>query len=149
MTIDLTHEIEMDEPAEAVWTILSDYGMDPRWRAGVRSMAPTPSGPVAVGTTTAEELRLAGRTYRNDGIVTAVDEGRRFEWRTTKGADANGARSVAALDADRCRVRLELSARPRGIEQLFAPVTRRVLDANLRGDLARLAAVVARVRQPS
>jgi len=38
-------------------------------------MVPTPAGPVRVGTTTAEEMKVAGKTYRNDGEVVAVDPG--------------------------------------------------------------------------
>jgi uncharacterized membrane protein len=144
MAIELHHEIEIDAPARRAWALLADYALDPEWRAGVVSMEPTPPGPVGVGTTTAEVLRFAGRTMRNEGVVVAVDDGRRFEWRTTAGAaDADGAREVEALDADRCRVRLELTVRPHGVDRALAPVTRRVLDRNLRADLRRLRALVA------
>ena len=33
-------------------------------------MAPSTAGPVIVGTTTAEELPMAGRTFHNTGVVT-------------------------------------------------------------------------------
>ena len=138
MAITLTHEVEIDAPAELAWRIVSDYARDVDWRDGVVSMVPTPSGAVRVGTTTAEVMKVAGRTYRNDGEIVAVDAGARFAWRTTAGALAHGARQVTPIGAARCRVRLELHVTPTGVNRLLAPVLRRVLDRGLAGDLARL-----------
>ncbi len=114
--------------------------LDPEWRTGVLSMVATPHGAVEVGTRTVEQLRLAGKTWRNDGEVLAVDPGRSFRWRTTEGADAHGGR---------CVVRMELHVEPHGAERLMAPLLRRMLDRNLRGDLERLRALAqARAAQP-
>jgi uncharacterized membrane protein len=137
-TITLTHEIDIDAPAAIAWQVVADYTRDVDWRDGVVSMVPTPAGPVHVGTTTAEVMKVAGRTYRNDGEIVAVEAGVRFEWRTTAGAEANGARQVTAIDAGRCRVRLELHVTPTGVNRLLAPVLRKVLDRGLTADLQRL-----------
>lgn len=140
--IQLIHESEVDAPADLVWGVVTDYRRDPEWRDGVLSMTASPAGPVAVGTTTAEELRVAGKVWHNDGEVTAVEPGRRFEWRTTVGAVADGARSVEAIDERRCRVRLELNVTPTGMNRLLAPVFRRLLDRGLAGDVERLRRLV-------
>ena len=79
--------------------MLADYGNDVTWRGGVTSMVPTPPGPVRAGTTTDEHMRVAGGRYHNLGVVTAVGPGLRFTWRTTSGADADGARTVTATAA--------------------------------------------------
>lgn len=105
-------------------------------------MVPTPAGPVRVGTTTAEEMKVAGKTYRNDGEVVAVDDGTRFEWRTTAGAVAHGARQVTPLDGDRCYVRLELHVTPTGLNRLLAPMLKTMLDRTLAGDVERLRTLV-------
>jgi hypothetical protein len=141
--ITLCEEAVLHSPAERAWAVIADYARDPEWRTGVTSMVPTPSGPVQTGTTTVELLRLAGKTWRNEGVVTAVDPGRAFRWRTTGGARANGSRSVEPLDAGACRVRLELNVAPQGIERLAAPVLARMLRRNLRRDLAQLSELVA------
>lgn len=137
-TITITESIEIARPATYVWEVVADYGHDPEWRKGVSTMAPQPPGSVAVGTTTAEEMRMAGQSYRNDGIVTAVEPGRRFSWRTTEGADAHGARTVEALGPDRCRLTLELVVTPHGAEALMAPVLGPMLRRTVVGDLRRL-----------
>lgn len=138
--IEIQHEAVVHAPAEVVRAIVHDYRRDPEWRQGVVTMDPQPPGPVVAGQTTAEVLRLAGRTYRNGGEVTAV-EGDRFTWRTTSGVDADGARTVGALDGGRCRVVLELRLRPQGlVERLAVPMVRKGLAA----DLQRLAALALR-----
>jgi hypothetical protein len=141
-TFTLIHDHEVDAPAEQAWTVIADYRRDVEWRAGVVAMEPTPSGPVGPGTTTAEEMRLAGRTYRNDGVVLDVRPGVGFDWRTTQGAKAEGSRTVVPLGPSRCRVVLELRVTPTGATRLMAPVLRRMLDRGLSGDVRRLAALV-------
>lgn len=140
--ISITRSVTVDAPAAAGWAIVADYGHDPEWRHGVATMAPEPPGEVSVGTTTAEVIRFGGRTYRNVGAVTAVDPGRRFSWRTTSGADADGSRTVRALGDDRCEITLELTVRPHGAERLLRPVLARMLDRGMAADLDRLAGLV-------
>jgi hypothetical protein len=120
------------------WDVVADYARDVEWRHGVVRMVPTPSGPVRVGTTTAEEMKVAGRTYLNDGEVIAVEPGARFEWHTTAGAIADGSREVIPIDPAHCRVRLRIHVTPTGINRLLAPVLKRMLDTGFAGDLARL-----------
>ena len=141
--IQLAAHIDIDRPAAEAWAVVADYRRDPEWRTGVVTMAPQPPHPVTVGTTTAEELHMAGRTWHNDGEVTAVEAGVRFSWRTTRGADASGSREVEALGPDRCRVRLAMVVRPHGPERLLRPVLARMLQKNLLGDLERLRTLVA------
>ena len=111
-TITLIHETDIDAPADMAWRVVADYARDVEWRKGVLRMAPTPTGPVQVGTTTEEEMKVAGKTYRNDGEVVAVEPG----------SGSNGAPLPARRPrlptghADRrrrCQVRLELHVTPR------------------------------------
>lgn len=137
-TVTLIHETDIGAPAAMAWQVVADYARDVDWRVGVLRMVPTPSGPVQVGTTTAEEMKLAGKTYRNDGEVVVVEPGSRFEWRTTAGAVAHGSRQVIPIDPGRCRVRLELHVTPTGLNRVFAPVLKKVLAKGLAGDVERL-----------
>lgn len=142
--IDLTTSVDVDVPAAEAWSVVADYAQDSRWRAGVTSMVPDPAGSVAVGTTTHEEMTFGGRTLRNDGLVTTVEPGRVFAWRTTDGADADGSRQVVPLGDGRCRVTLTLRVRPHGFERLLAPVYRRMLGKGLAADAGSLRALLER-----
>lgn len=137
MDIRLVEHAEINRPAAEIWAVVADYSRDPQWRHGVMSMVPTPPGLVGVGTTTDEEMRFAGRTLRNLGVVTRVEPGR-FAWRTTDGAAAHGSRTVEALTPTRSRVELELVVTPRPSERATAPLMARLLRRTLRGDLRRL-----------
>lgn len=141
-TISCNHDIDVDAPAADVWSVLADHRRDAEWREGVERMVPTPDGLVEAGTTTSEDLRVMGRLRHNDGLVTAVEPGARFEWRTTTGAVASGARAVRPLGARRSRVQLELRVTPTGPDRLLTPMLRGMLDRLLAGDLDRLRALV-------
>ena len=140
-TITLRERVAIDRPAAEVWQIIADYRRDPEWRTGVTTMAPQPPAPVRVGTTTAEELQFAGRTWHNDGEVTGVEDGRRFTWRTVRGAVADGARSVVPLGPVRSEVILELNVTPHGTMRFLRPLTARMLQSTLRNDARRLQAL--------
>ena len=148
-TFHLTASRDVDADAADVWAVLADYHQDPRWRTGVVAMTASTDGTAVAGTTTREELRLAGQTWINDGVIDDVEPGRRLRWHTRQGADANGARSVDPLAPGRCRVTLELEVRPHGAERLLAPVLRRILARNLRRDLDRLATLVTAGMSPT
>lgn len=137
-TIEITDTITLPCSADRAWAVLADYSQDVRWRTGVLSMTAEPAGPVVPVADTTEHLRLAGKVWENVGTVLDVDTGRRFTWRTVRGADADGAREVVPLDDDGCEVRLELRVRPHGVERLFAPLLARLLRRNLERDLERL-----------
>ncbi|MET7393813.1 SRPBCC family protein [Dactylosporangium sp. NPDC005572] len=140
-TLPLTTEIAIARPAEPVWAYIADYANDPKWRDGVRSMIPTPSGLVKMGTTTDEVLRAAGRTYRNLGLVTDVTS-LSFRWRTTDGVDADGSRTVIPTGATSCLVQLTLNVRLRGAQRLAAPMFRAMLQRTLTTDGERLKSVM-------
>ena len=136
--IELTAAVEVDRPADEVWRLVADYARDPEWRAGVATMAPSTSGPVVEGTTTAEELRMAGRTWDNTGVVTAVEPGRRFTWRTTSGVPASGSRTVVPLPGGRCRVELTVSVTAGGALRLLRPLLAPMMRRGLAADAERL-----------
>jgi hypothetical protein len=139
--IELSAQVPVDATPAQVWRVLADYARDVEWRAGVEEMTPSAPGPVGEGALTHERIRVAGRVFSNDGEVTRVAVGRRFEWRTTSRAPAWGAREVRAQGAGSV-ARLELNVRPRGPERLFAPLLRIVLARTLRGDAQRLRALI-------
>lgn len=128
--------------AERAWELVADYAQDPRWRAGVTTMNPRPPGIVSPGTTTEEILRFGGRTYRSGGLVTSVDPGREFAWRTTSGLRAAGGRIVEPLGNGRTRLTLHAEIRPDGIMRLLQPVITPLLRRQLLADIGRLARLV-------
>ncbi|MFG1791351.1 SRPBCC family protein [Nocardia sp. NPDC049149] len=138
----LLAEATIERPADEVWALLADYGNDPRWRRGVDTMNPTPAGLVATGTRTAEVLRFAGRTYRNDGEVIAVEPGTSFRWRTTSGVPATGSRTVTPAGPGCCTVRLETRLDPQGSDRVVVLLPGWLLRRGLVRDLRSLRGLV-------
>ena len=144
MYIDFAATVDIDRSAQDVWALLADYDRDPQWRAGVLSMTADPPGRAAPGTVTAEVMRFAGRTMRNDGTIVRVGPGYQLEWRTTSGVDANGVRIVEARGPHRCRVRLATRVRPHGFDRLLAPLARLLLRRRISRDGRRLRSLAER-----
>lgn len=120
--ITASSTIRINAPASEVWSVVADYSRDAEWRVGVVSMTSEPRGPVSVGTTTTEQFRMLGQRMTNLGLVDSVSPGEQFHWRTTKGADADGARIVTPITATSCSVELTIASRPSGfIETLLRP----------------------------
>jgi uncharacterized membrane protein len=142
--IEIRTSVEIEVPAAAAWSVVADYAQDTAWRRGVTAMVPEPPGLVALGTTAHEEMTFGGRALVNDGVVTRVEPGRSFSWRTTSGVDAEGSRLVEPLGDRRCRVTLVLRARPHGVEHLLVPIYRRMLARGLAHDAAELSALLER-----
>ncbi|MER6827764.1 SRPBCC family protein [Streptosporangium sp. NPDC000563] len=140
--IEVRVSIEMDHPAADIWRIVADFGQDPRWRAGVTTMAPDPPGIVVPGTTTEEMFRFAGGVYYISGVVTSVVPGREFLWRGTSGIEVVGGRSVVPLDDDRCLLTIWFQVRPPGLLRLRAPILGRMLRRKLQRNARRLGDLV-------
>ena len=143
-TIELSASVDVDRPADDVWQVVADYSRDPEWRQGVATMAPSTVGPVVLGTTTAEELRMAGRTWDNTGVVTSVDAGRRFTWRTTSGVPASGSRTVGPRPGGGSRVELTVTVTADGVLRLLRPLLTPLMRRGLAADAARLRDLVER-----
>jgi hypothetical protein len=60
--------VEISRPASQVWAYAADYGNDTGWRAAVSQMHPSLPGPVRVGVTTHERLRLLGMAGPAGGL---------------------------------------------------------------------------------
>ncbi|GAA0847108.1 SRPBCC family protein [Streptosporangium amethystogenes subsp. fukuiense] len=140
--IELNVSIEIACPAAEIWQIIADFGQDPRWRAGVTTMAPDPPGLVVPGTTTDEFITFRGRVHYTGSVVTSVTPGREFAWRTISGIDAEGGRSVVPLGGDRCLVTVRLRVRFRGLRRLYAPFLGHALKHKLQQDVRRLSDLV-------
>jgi uncharacterized membrane protein len=147
-TIELAAAVAVDRPTDDVWRLVADYDRDPEWRAGVATMAPSTAGTVRPGTTTAERLRMAGRTWDNTGVVTAVEPGRRFTWRTTSGVPASGSRTVTPLPGGRSRVELTVTVTTRGALRLLQPFLAPAMRRGLAADAGRLREMAEREPAP-
>ena len=136
-----THvDVEIGRRPEQVWSIVSDYASDSRWRKGIVEMTPDVEGAPRVGTRVREVLKLAGKRYTTDTTVTETGTGMsyRFAGAGTSG-DVRGRRSVrAGSTPDSAVFTYDVELEPQGIPRVAQPVLSRWLTHSMRRDLSRL-----------
>lgn len=133
-------ELQINQSPDRVWSIVSDYDSDRRWRKGITEMTPDVAGAPQVGTHVREVLRLAGHSYVTDTTVTETGPGLsyRFAGSGTSGR-VRGGRSVrAGGDPGSAIFRYDVELEPEGLPPGTAPVLAWWLRHSLRRDLARL-----------
>ena len=134
---------EVEAPAERVFAVLADYGVDPEWRKGVIDMSPSTPGVARRGTTTKETIRFLGSTMVTPGRVTDVVDGRVLAWEARgEKVEASGTREVVPLGDGSSRVVDALDARFNGPRRAADRVLERVARRQARGDLERLKRLV-------
>jgi hypothetical protein len=123
-------------PAPFVWDFLRLYDNDLLWRSGLEKMAQDPPGPVRDGARVEESLRVLGRTVHSLVEVSDVHE-HGFTWRVTRGATAEGSRSVVPVDTGSCRVDIVKHVTLTGGDRLLTPLLTLVIRRTEHQDLQR------------
>jgi uncharacterized protein YndB with AHSA1/START domain len=138
MTVVVQRSIDIDAPAPAVWTVLSDVERWPEWTASVSSVRRSRTGPLTVGEqAVVSQPRLPTLTY----TVTAVDDGRSFTWEAGNLAShAVGEHVLTPRIAGGCTATLRVTQRgpaARLVGALLDGLTRRYLRMEAEGLKAR------------
>lgn len=110
--------IEIDRSAEAVWTVLEDVRRLPEFSVSTVAVRDAPERLTAPGQTFHQEVKLLGRRFDSEWVVTALEPGRSL---TIEGDVGYGVRyclteSLEELGPDRCRFGLHIDYRlPLGV----------------------------------
>lgn len=139
MTLHIHAEILIARPAEQVWSTITDYTTDTRWRHGITEMTPDRDGAPQVGTNVREVLQLAGHTYVTDTTVTDVGPGMTYSF-TGNGTSGHvsGRRTVSTHSPQTAVFTYDVQLEPTNIPRPARPVLRWWLERSLRRDLNRL-----------
>ena len=114
----IEHDVEIERPAAAVWAVLEDVRRLPEFSASTVAVREAPARLTEPGQTFHQEVKLLGRTFDSEWVVTALDAGRSL---TIEGDVGYGVRyclteSLEALGPDRCRFGLHIEYRlPLGV----------------------------------
>ena len=114
----IQQSVEIERPAGAVWAVLEDVRRLPEFSASTVAVRDAPERLTAPGQTFHQEVRLLGRSFDSEWVVTAIDPGRSL---TIEGDVGYGVRyclteSLEALGPDRCRFGLHIDYRlPLGV----------------------------------
>jgi uncharacterized protein YndB with AHSA1/START domain len=111
----------IDQPADAVWTALTDWSRAADWMPGVDAVRA--GGATAVGT----ELTVRARGKDRTSTITALDPGRSLTLTSVQGgvtADYVYSLAPAGAEAGRTTVTLAADVRTSGLWTIAAPLLR-------------------------
>ena len=139
-------EVQIHATPDRVWSVVSDYESDLRWRKGIREMTPDVAGAPRVGTNVREVLRLAGQTYTTDTTVTEAGPGMsyRFAGAGTSGRVRGGRSVQPGADPGSAVFRYDVELEPDALPRAAAPVLAWWLRHSLRRDVRRLRGMIER-----
>jgi uncharacterized membrane protein len=97
--------VEVGRPAEDVWAVLIDVREIPAYSPSTVAVSDAPDRISAVGQRFRQTVRVLGRNFESDWIVTELQPGRRIAFEGTIGVGARYdlVEEVEALGPDRCR----------------------------------------------
>lgn len=141
--IHVTTTIEIDRPAQEVFSFLADSERNPEWQKGMQSARWTSDKPIGVGSTYDQVARFMGKKIVTTFEVTAFEDGRTITITSTSGSFPIAVtRSVEALDGARCLATAEVSGDPSGFFKVAAPLMRMMVASSVRKDYGRLKAIL-------
>ena len=136
-----THvSVEIRQPAERVWAVVTDYSSDTKWRKGITEMTPDGPGAPRVGMKVREVLRLAGRDYVTDTQVTEVGPEMRYRFAGTgtSGVVRGGRTVVPGSTPDSALFTYDVDLEPDATPVVVRRVLSWWLGHSLRRDVRRL-----------
>lgn len=141
--IEVRATADIARPAPEVFAFVADMSNNPRWQSGQESCSWTSPGPIGVGSTYDQRARFLGRPVVSSFEVVEFVPERRIRIRTVgSGMPMDITREVEPLGDGGARVTATIRGGPTGVLALLDPVTRRIVERSVRGDYARLEALL-------
>lgn len=137
--LEVTSSVEIDRPADEVFSFLADWTNNPAWQQGQVSCVTTSEGPIGVGSTYHQVATMMGRTIESDFEVVAHEPGRMIRITTTGGSfPITVERRVEPRGPSACTASAHVSGDPSRFFALATPLLRRMVERSVRGDYERL-----------
>jgi len=95
--MEVRTQIELDAPPERVFDVLMDPECLERWVTAHREVTEAPDGPLEVGSTFKQKLRVTGVSFKVTWEVLRLERPRRAEWEG-RGPGRSRARAVYELE---------------------------------------------------
>jgi hypothetical protein len=147
-TVTLTLE---SAPAEVFEHIAREFFHNhPLWDPDIVELVKTSDGPIGLGTTGREIRSVNGRRFVTDFRITAFHPNAAFSHRSTAGAMGEDVDYLIESEAPGSRVRMTVHIYPRVLPlRLLAPLIRRPVERNFRGNVARFEQMLRALPRPA
>lgn len=141
--IEVEVSIDVARPPDEVFAFWSDWTNNPRWQSGMERCTWTSEPPLRVGSTYDQEARFLARPIRSSFEVVEYEADRRVRIRTTQSTvPLDITREVVPRSDGGTTLHATIRGAPSGLLGLLEPLTRRMVERNVRADYARLQALL-------
>ena len=140
--IELEISIDVKKSPTEVFAFLSEFTNDARWQSDLVRVEKTSDGPVGVGSTGLYVAKFLGQDMKNDVVVTAFEEPRRFALKTTSGPIQFETVSILEPAGDGTRVTMTVKAEPGGFFKVAEGLLKKEAEKSLQRDSQKLKEVL-------
>ena len=145
ISVDISTDIVIDRPADAVARFTSNPDNAPRWYANITSVRWRSPRPLAVGSHLAFVARFMGKRLEYTYEVAEYEPGRKLVMRTAQGSfPMETTYEFESLGPAQCRFRLRNRGGPTGLAAIAAPLMSLAVRRENVKDLARLKELLER-----
>ena len=143
MAMPFGASVEIARPAGLVFDYIANMELNPTWQRGMRECRVTSPPPLRVGSTYEQVASFLGRRIESSFVVTALEPGRSITIDSVQSTfPIRVTRSVEPLGDARCRASATVEGGPGGVMRLFSPLMKPIAQRSVRGDYARLRALL-------
>lgn len=137
--IEVRVSIEVDRPPEEVFAYWSDWTNNPKWQQGMESCTWTSEPPLRLGSTYDQRASMLGRPIVSSFEVVEYEPDHLVRIKTTKSTlPLDITRRVTPRSDGGTTLDATIRGEPKGLMRLFDPLTKRMVERNVRQDYARL-----------
>jgi uncharacterized membrane protein len=137
--IEVNVRIEVGQPPDEVFEFWSNWANNPRWQTGMESCTWTSEPPMRLGSTYDQRASMLGRPIVSSFEVVEYEPGHRVRIKTTKSTlPLDITRQVTPRPGGGTILEACIRGEPGGVMKLFNPLTRRMVERNIRADYQRL-----------
>jgi carbon monoxide dehydrogenase subunit G len=136
--------VDIDRPVHEVWEYLIEPEHVPEWQSSAVSAHKVSDGPIGVGAKLEDERRFLGRRATSEVEVSEFEPERLFTLHGISGPVQFTFRHRLEGHEGGTRLHVEAEADPGGVGRFMRPVIERAAEHELKGDFARLKAILER-----
>lgn len=142
MPVEVTSEVDVACAPAVAFETIADMSRNPEWQNGMRSCVWISEPPIGVGSTYDQEAAFLGRTITTSFRVEEFVEPERIRIVSTASTFPLDITRTVEPTADGCRIRAVVKGEPGRMFVVVGPLMRWMVGHSVRGDYARLKALL-------
>ena len=136
--IKVEHSVVIDRPVEEVFAFVAAMENEPQWQSGVDEVHSTSEGPMGVGSTWFEVMRILGRRIETHYVVTEYEPNRKLSMKSTSGPVSMEGSMTFESAGGGTRMDITGQGDAKGFFKLAEPVLGRIINRQFEADLGNL-----------